>query len=149
MTSALTVFGCAGLAGSLLYARLAGRSSRALVGASVSAVALALLLMLPASAAPAAVLAVCALWGVGSTLFNVTFQAGVIGSTEPAQTAVAMSIFSGLFNLGIGSGAWIGGVVINAVGMRWVGAVGGALAATGLAVYLLGSRRRRAGRDAR
>ena len=62
-----------------------------------------------------------------------------------------MSIFSGLFNLGIGAGSWLGGVVIEGAGIGAVGFVGGALALAGLAAYLAGAgvtrRTRRKRRD--
>ena len=40
-------------------------------------------------------------------------------------TSVAMSIFSGIFNLGIGSGAYIGGVVVTHASLGYVGYAGG------------------------
>ena len=97
-------------------------------------VGVALLLMRVSTVAAAAVFAVCALWGVCATSFNVAFQAEVIRMTPPSASAVAMSIFSGLFNLGIGCGSWIGGMVTSGLGISLVGFVGAAFALTGFAI---------------
>ncbi|MDR1936479.1 MAG: sugar transporter, partial [Candidatus Accumulibacter sp.] len=41
---------------------------------------------------------------------------------------VAMSLFSGLYNVGIGAGALLGGLVVTHAGQHWIGVCGGALA---------------------
>ncbi|MCI6565901.1 MAG: hypothetical protein MSA17_00915, partial [Collinsella sp.] len=61
-----------------------------------------------------------------ATAFNVAFQAELIKYTPADSSAVAMSIFSGLFNLGIGTGTAIGGAVVSGPGIAWIGFAGGA-----------------------
>lgn len=92
------------------------------------------------------VLAVCALWGCCATAFNVAFQAELIKCTSADSSAVAMSIFSGLFNLGIGTGTAIGGAVVSGPGIAWIGFAGGAIAVVGviLAITVLFPAIRRA-----
>ena len=46
----------------------------------------------------------------------------------PRNSAVAMSIYSGIFNLGIGGGAFVGGIVCDHGMMADIGFVGGAVA---------------------
>ena len=87
---------------------------------TLSGVPVALLLMGPVASSLVAVLAVCALWGCCSTAFNVAFQAELIKYTPADSSAVAMSIFSGLFNLGIGTGTAIGGAVVSGPGIAWI-----------------------------
>ena len=48
-----------------------------------------------------------------------------------------MSVFSGLFNLGIGAGTAIGGAVTSGVGVAYVGVVGGLIGVAGVAWCLL------------
>ena len=48
-----------------------------------------------------------------------------------------MSMYSGLYNLGIGTGTWLGGMVTANVGIGLIGYVGGALALAGLAYCFL------------
>ena len=79
----------------------------------------------------AGAIGVCVLWGACSTSFNAGAQAEVIRVTTEEQSAVAMSIFSGLFNVGIGSGSIIGGVVCDTLGVGAIGFVGGAVAVAG------------------
>lgn len=95
----------------------------------LAGLALALLLMAVTGIAPMAAFGVCFVWGLSATAFNVAFQAEIIRVTPPDASAVAMSIFSGLFNLGIGCGTWLGGMVTDSIGIGQVGLVGGAIAA--------------------
>lgn len=69
----------------------------------------------------------CVFWGLCITIFNLTFQAKVL-SLVPIGTSVAMSMFSGIYNVGIGSGALIGGVVIQSLGIANISCIGAILA---------------------
>gem|GEM_PF-1996270 len=91
--------------------------------------------------------AVCVLWGVCATVFSIAFQSEVIRATDADTSSVAMSIFSGIFNLGIGSGTALGGVVVSGWGIGWVGAVGAVIAAASLACCLVALIRSLAVRD--
>ena len=102
------------------------------LGASLIGVPVGLLLMGPAASSLVTVLAVCALWGCCATAFNVAFQAELIKHTPADSSAVAMSIFSGLFNLGIGTGTAIGGAVVSGPGIAWIGFAGGSIAVVGV-----------------
>ena len=136
ITAALTVFGVAGLVGSGLFARFFDAHRRPFLTATMLGMAAALLLLLPLAGVPAGPFAVCVIWGVSATAYNVAAQAEVIRSTSQAATPVAMSVFSGLFNVGIGTGSIVGGLVCDAAGSAGVGLVGGAVAAAG-ALYCL------------
>ncbi len=98
ITMTLTAFGCSGLLGSWLFGRLFDGHRFPFLAITLSGVPAALLLMAPAASALVLVLAVCALWGCCATAFNVAFQAELIKHTPADSSAVAMSIFSGLFN---------------------------------------------------
>ena len=92
---------------------------------------LALLLLAPVAPWAAAAIGVCVIWGACSTSFNAGAQAEVIRVTNEEQSAVAMSIFSGLFNVGIGGGSIIGGAVCDTLGVGAIGLVGGIVAVAG------------------
>ncbi len=132
ITMALTVFGCAGLLGSISFSRFFDGHRFGFLAVVLSGVAASLLLMHVASISLVTVLAVCVLWGLCGTAFNVAFQAEVIAYTTQESSAVAMSIFSGLFNLGIGCGTAIGGTVVARHGIALIGYVGGAIAVAGV-----------------
>lgn len=138
VTLALMVFGAAGLLGSQLFSRLYERRRGLFLTLTVAGIPAALLLMLPLSGNAACMFAVCVLWGVSSTAFNVSCQAEVIRTTSQEAGAVAMSIFSGIFNLGIGCGSWVGGRVVDGLGIEMVGVAGGVIALAGLAWCALG-----------
>lgn len=139
ITMCLTVFGVAGLCGSWLFGRLFDGHRFTFLGVTLAGVALALLAMKASAASVVTVLIMCALWGCCATAFNVAFQAELIAYTSTDASAVAMSIFSGLFNLGIGTGTAVGGMVVGSGRIDVIGYAGGAIAAIGviLAVTLL------------
>ena len=67
------------------------------------------------------------LWGCCATAFNVAFQSEIIKAVENDESSVAMSIFSGLFNFGIGAGSALGGFVVTSISVEMLGLVGGAV----------------------
>lgn len=137
ITLSLTAFGVAGLAGSFAFGRLYDGHRRAFLTIVLVGVCAAMLALRASVASIALVFAIFFMWGACATAFNVAFQAELIDHTELDQSAVAMSIFSGLFNLGIGTGTAIGGAVVSGIGISFVGFVGGAVAAVGVLVCIL------------
>ena len=55
---------------------------------------------------------------------GMVFQSEVIRNV-PKGTSVAMSIYSGIFNVGIGGGALIGGLVCSGINVGAIGYIGG------------------------
>ena len=132
ITMALTVFGFAGLLGSVSFSRFFDGHRFGFLFSMIGGLALSLLLMQAASFSLASVFALCVLWGLCATAFNVAFQAEVISFTQASASAVAMSIFSGLFNLGIGCGTAIGGAVVSQGAIASIGYVGAGIGAVGV-----------------
>ena len=132
ITMALTVFGFAGLLGSISFSRFFDGHRFGFLLTMIGGLALSLLLMRAASISLVTVFALCVLWGLCATAFNVAFQAEVISFTQASASAVAMSIFSGLFNLGIGCGTAIGGAVVSRGGIVGIGYVGAAIGVLGV-----------------
>ena len=91
-------------------------------------VAIALLFLYPVAKAHMAVVFLCAFWGMAVMAFNVTFQSEIITYAPAAASSVAMAIYSGIYNLGIGSGTWIGGSVCTNWSISYIGFVGGVIA---------------------
>lgn len=139
ITAALMVFGVAGICGSFLFARLYEGQRRRFwfIRVALLGIAVSLLAMLPAMAAVPLAYAVCVLWGVCATAFNVAFQSEILRYAPHNASAVAMSIFSGIFNLGIGGGSAIGGTVVTGVGMAGVGFAGGVIGIAGVVLCCL------------
>lgn len=129
ITVSLTVFGVAGILGSMLFSRLYDGRSQLFLALSIAGVVVALALLRVVAGSVPAVLAVFMLWGCCGTAFNVAFQAEIIKGVEEDESSVAMSIFSGLFNFGIGAGSALGGVVVTSVSIEAIGLVGAVVVA--------------------
>lgn len=128
ITITLTIFGASGLIGSFLFSICYNRVRYGFIRVILACITISLLLLYPVSAYASMVIVLCALWGMAVTAFNVTFQAEIIQSASLNAAAVAMSIFSGIFNLGIGSGTWLGGIVSTYSSIAYIGYAGGAVA---------------------
>lgn len=127
VTLVLIVFGGSGMLGSIAFSQYYMSNPRRFVAVATVAPALCLLLMQVSAVSLASVLAVCVVWGAMATAFNIAFQDNVMRFAPEEATSVAMSIFSGIFNLGIGSGAYIGGVVVTHLSLGSIGYAGGVI----------------------
>ena len=124
VTMALVAFGVAGLMGSAVCSRFYRGHRRAFALWVIAGVALALLLLRPAAFGIAGVFAVCMLWGIAGSGYSIVYQAEIIEFASDGEQTVAMAIFSGIFNLGIGTGSFIGGGVCTFGTIADVGFVG-------------------------
>lgn len=124
VTFTLMLFGVAGIIGGQVFARLYGRAPLRFIGFMAVLMAVCLALLRPSAVNEWAVWAVCLAWGLSTTACNIAQQSELIAMTSAADTAVAMSIYSGIFNLGIGTGAAVGGVVCSAAGVGFIGWAG-------------------------
>ena len=127
VTLVLIVFGGSGMLGSIAFSKYYMSNPRRFVAVATVAPAMCLLLMQVSAVSLASVLAVCVVWGAMATAFNIAFQDNVMRYAPEEATSVAMSIFSGIFNLGIGSGAYIGGVVVTHLSLGGIGYAGGVI----------------------
>ena len=90
-----------------------------------------MLLLLPASGYELALYLQCVVWGSAMMCMVLALQAKVLALAHDA-TDVGMSLFSGIFNIGIGAGALLGSQVSLHADMQHIGWVGGALATLAL-----------------
>ncbi len=125
-TFVLLLFGLAGIGGSLIFSRYNDKHSFGLASIAIGGVALSMMLIHLCSFSPYSIIVLCAFWGVSIMLFNLIFQYHVI-QLAPDATAIAMSIYSGIYNIGIGCGALIGGLVLTHASVSDVGYVGGSI----------------------
>lgn len=128
VTFILCLFGLMGVVGSVLFARFYERFHLAFVRLSLFGLGFSMLLLYFVSESSLATTLLCAVWGLCFMLFGVIFQSQVIAAV-PNATAVAMSIFSGIFNVGIGSGALIGGLAYTHFGIESIGFVASGICA--------------------
>lgn len=135
ITLILALFGVVGIIGSIIFSRQYDRNPRPFLLLAVAGLCLFLLLLHPASFNPVTTVLLCILWGFAINSFNLTFQTEIIRNA-PDGTSVAMSIYSGIYNIGIGTGALIGGSVCSGIGIPYIGYIGGAIA-LGATVYFI------------
>lgn len=111
ITSTLMLLGVSGLLGSFVFSRFYNHFRYGVIRAGLLGLVIPFLLWQAAAGRAGTMVATCLVVGCASTLFNVTFQAELIRHVPMGAAPVAMSIFSGIFNVGIGGGTWIGGQV--------------------------------------
>lgn len=145
VTAVLSVFGASGLIGSKLFSKYYDKAPRLFLKSTVFTIAAALLSLYPASAGLPSVVLLFVLWGTAATAFNAACQARIIQETDESASAVAMSIFSGIFNMGIAAGTMFGGAVCTRYALSWVGFSGAAVILPAVAFLLFaGMKRKRA-----
>ena len=125
VTATLIAFGASGMLGSIAFGKWYMNHRYTFVFVVTIGPAIAMLLMQAAALWMAAIVAACVVWGAMATAFNIAFQDNTIRYAPSEATSIAMSIFSGIFNLGIGSGAYIGGLVATHASLAYVGYAGG------------------------
>lgn len=138
-TIVLLIFGAAGIGGSILFSRYNNKYSYRLMMISMTSVFLSLLVLYISSVHLYTLIVLCIVWGISFMILGLVFQDRVI-KLAPDATAVAMSMYSGIFNIGIGSGALVGGIVSTHMGIAYIGFVGGAIAIVALAIGFFGMR---------
>ena len=136
ITLVLSLFGVAGIGGSILFSNFYNKNRKRFILASLFCLTLVLFLLKPSTASMIALLLICIVWGMSSTAFNVACQSETMLATNENTSSVAMSIFSGIFNLGIGLGSFIGGQTINLLNIQSIGYVAGIIAVLSIIFYI-------------
>ena len=125
VTLVLIVFGASGMLGSISFSKYYMTNRRRFMFVMTIGPALCLLLLQVAAASLLSVVVVCIMWGAMATAFNIASQDNTIRFAPENATSIGMSIFSGIFNLGIGSGAYVGGLVVSHLSIDYIGYAGG------------------------
>lgn len=133
VTIVLSLYGLAGFAASYLFGKWFAKSQRLFMLGAVAVILLSALLLLPFASFPYAVYALVFIWGVAIVIVSLGMVSKVLVFASDA-TDVANSIYSGLYNVGIGGGALLGHYVTVWFGLSNIGIAGALLAAAGLAV---------------
>lgn len=123
----LLMFGLAGIVASILFGRYYERMERSFLWLGMMAIALGLSTLFLFSDMSALWVINAFLWGIGATTISLVLQIQVL-RLAPKATDVAMSLFSGIFNIGIGGGTLLGGIVIAQMSLIHIGHVGAAVA---------------------
>ncbi len=140
-TTLLLIYGGAGFIGSYLFGKFAPQFPRLTIPVFTCGLAISMALLLPLSHHVLGLNGLSILWGVSIIGFSLALQAKCLNLAADA-TDVAMAIFSGLYNVGIGGGALLGGIVAANIGLNGIGWVGASIACVGfiLTLYLVNRR---------
>lgn len=136
ITIVLSIFGIVGIIGSYFFAKYFDRHQFTFIRFAVAGISIFTLLLLPSAFNKATVILICILWGLAINSYNLSFQAEIL-QVAPHGTAIAMSIYSGIYNVGIGAGALVGGNVCSYMGISNIGFVGGAIGLVASAYCIL------------
>ena len=134
-TAILLIFGVSGIIASLLFNRFYQRSPIVFLLTSVGILMLSLVLLLPLSENQFSMFLLAFIWGIGISGIGLSLQVRVLQLASDA-TDVAMAIYSGLYNIGIGGGALFGNQVMQHFGLANIGFSGAAFAAMGLLLFI-------------
>ncbi|WP_034855485.1 sugar transporter [Ignatzschineria larvae DSM 13226] len=132
-TLLLLIFGGAGIIASMLFSRLNGKFPLLFLPGAIALIMLSLILVLPSTHIPNGILYLSVLWGISFTSLGLILQLKVL-ELAPDATDIAMAIYSGIFNIGIGAGALIGNIVITKTSLVEVPLFAFAIMAVALAV---------------
>lgn len=126
-TAILLVFGASGICASILFGRLHGRYPNRFLWSAIGGLIVVLALLLPLSQSIGAMFVLIFAWGVAISCLSLTMIVRVL-QYAPDATDVATALYSGIFNIGIGGGAFLGGMIMKNVhlglaSIGWVGAI--------------------------
>ncbi|MFT4021798.1 MAG: sugar transporter, partial [Acinetobacter sp.] len=130
-TTMLLLYGGSGILGSILFSRFARYLPRGFSVLSCVGILLSMLLLMPLAHHSMAFMGLTVLWGISIMALGLALQSKVLQLASDA-TDVAMSLFSGLYNVGIGGGALLGSVVSLHFGLSMIGWVGASVALLGI-----------------
>ncbi|WP_130835030.1 sugar transporter [[Erwinia] mediterraneensis] len=139
-TLLLLLFGSAGILGSVLFSTLGNKFPSALLLLAIALITLSMGLLIFAAVHPAAISVLCIVWGMAMMTIGLAMQVRVL-ALAPDATDVAMSLMSGIYNIGIGAGALLGNQVSEHLHMADVGNVGALLGLAALFWCLWSFRR--------
>lgn len=133
-TVVLLLFGVAGLLASAVFGRVYDKRPTGFLLVSLLGLLVSLLVVAWIGASQVGWMVLALVWGGCMTAIGLALQLQVL-KLAPNATDVAMSIFSGIYNIGIGGGALVGSLVIAAWGLGMVGNVGALILLLALAVF--------------
>lgn len=139
-TFLLLIFGAAGIIGSVLFSALGNKFPATFLLSAIALVSFCMLMLQVVATHSVAISTLCVIWGMSMMVIGLAVQVRVL-ALAPDATDVAMSLMSGIYNLGIGGGALLGNQVSLHLSMSHIGYVGGAIGLVSLAWCLWSMKR--------
>ena len=120
----LLLFGLAGIIGTVLSSKTVDRYPSASLTVPLVVLSMSLFLLVPLCSSWLSLVPLLLLWGAAQTAICMALSASVFVVASDAAD-VATSLYSGIFNIGIGGGAFVGSLVSQHFGFTPVAFVGG------------------------
>lgn len=139
ITYILILFGSAGIPAAIGFNRIYPKQPGEFLQASVVAVCACLLVLFPCALSIVTLSVHTVIWGGAIVCFGLAMQAWVL-KLAPEAADLAVSIYSGLYNVGIGAGALLGNQIANGFGVAWTGTFGGVVGGLGALLCWLALR---------
>lgn len=119
-TMILFFYGISGIIGSVIFSKFAQQNPKKVLNTSIILLFICFSLFLLMSKNEFSFVFICLVWGASSICISLSLQTKILEKASDA-TDVAMSIFSSIFNIGIGGGAFIGGGIKLIFGLEYIG----------------------------
>lgn len=135
----LLVIGFAGIVGSVIFERFYNRFPFGIFVCGIVTLLLSLVLLYVSTFSHYTAIAVCFIWGCAIAMIGLCLQTKVL-DVAPDAADVAVSMYSGIFNIGIGGGALVGSIVLIHFGASAIGFVGAVFVAISLVMMMMTRR---------
>ncbi|KDN09436.1 sugar transporter [Gilliamella sp. Choc4-2] len=136
----LLVVGFSGMIGSVIFAKYAEKNPTAIFIIPMLLLITCLLSLYVCSLTLYTAIIQCLIWGLSITIIGMVMQSKVIDAA-PDATDIATSVYSGIFNIGIGGGAFIGSKVLILLSIDYIGYVGACFVIIALLLFYFLSRK--------
>ncbi|OCG41827.1 sugar transporter [Gilliamella sp. Bif1-4] len=136
----LLVVGFSGMIGSVIFARYSEKNPTAIFIIPMLLLVACLLSLYVCSLTLYTAIIQCLIWGLSITIIGMVMQSKVIDAA-PDATDIATSVYSGIFNIGIGGGAFIGSKVLILLSIDYIGYVGACFVIIALLLFYFLSRK--------
>ncbi|OCG18916.1 sugar transporter [Gilliamella sp. App6-5] len=136
----LLVVGFSGMIGSVIFAKYAEKNPTAILVIPMLSLIACLLSLYVCSFTLYTAIIQCLIWGLSITIIGMVMQSKVIDAA-PDATDIATSVYSGIYNIGIGGGAFIGSKVLILLSTEDIGFVGAVFVIIALLFFCLCSRK--------
>ena len=134
-TSALVIFGLSGIIASVLFSKYYGKHPKFFLFLIPIGLASILITMKLSAVSIYGSLIHCVCWGLMFTAFNLVTEYEVIRHSPP-YTTIAVALYSSIFNIGIGCGAFLGGMILAECSISRIGYAGSLVAILTLPIII-------------
>ncbi|MBI0037211.1 sugar transporter [Gilliamella sp. B14384H2] len=140
VVSLLLAVGFSGMIGSLIFAKYAEPHPTAILVMPVILLIICLLSLYVCSFSLITAILQGMVWGLAITIIGMVMQSKVIDAA-PDAADIATSVYSGIYNIGIGGGAFVGSQVLVYLSTHYIGFVGAIFVIIALILFYFLSRK--------